>query len=198
MLTFTYRRGFSLIEMLIGIAVLVIVLMVGLPSLARWIQNTHIRNQAEAVHSGLQLARAEALRRNTQVRFQLFDTLTAGCAASTSGKSWVVSLADAGGQCNLAPAATGPQIIQKKDGAEGSPNSALVATGGSLVTFNGLGRVANATPLTQIDITNPVGGACKTVAGDEPMRCLQIRIASGGQMRMCDPAVNAVADPRRC
>ena len=192
------QRGFSLIELMIGLVVLGIVMMIGMPSLATWIQNTQIRNQAEAVYSGLQMARAEALRRNTQVRFQLFGTLNAGCAASTSGKSWVVSLADSSGQCNLAPADTAPQIIQKKDGAEGSPNTALAATGGSLVTFNGLGRVVNVGPLTQVDITNPVGGACKTAAGNEPMRCLRIQVASGGQMRMCDPAVTAGTDPRRC
>lgn len=192
------QRGFSLIELLIGLVVLGIVMMIGMPSLATWIQNTQIRNQAEAVYSGLQMARAEALRRNSQVRFQLFNTLNAGCAASTSGNSWVVSLADASGQCNLAPADTAPQIIQKKDRAEGSPNSALAATGGSLVTFDGLGRVINAGPLTQVDITNPVGGACKTSAGAEPMRCLRIQVASGGQMRMCDPAVTAATDPRRC
>jgi type IV fimbrial biogenesis protein FimT len=192
------QRGFSLIELLIGLVVLGIVMMIGMPSLATWIQNTQIRNQAEAVYSGLQMARAEALRRNTQVRFQLFDTLNAGCAASTSGKSWVVSLADSSGQCNLAPADTAPQIIQKKDGAEGSTNTALAATGGALVTFNGLGRVVNVGPLTQVNITNPVGGACKTAAGAEPMRCLRIQVASGGQMRMCDPAVTAATDPRRC
>ena len=190
--------GFTLIELMIGIAVLGIVLMVGLPSLARWMQNTQIRTHAEAIHAGLQLARAEALRRNTQVRFQLFDTVTAACAASLTGKSWVVSLADAAGQCNTAPSDTGAQIIQKKDGTEGAANTAVAATGGTLVTFNGLGRVANAGAMTQVAITNPTGGACKTAAGDEPMRCLQIRITSGGQMRLCDPAVTAANDPRRC
>jgi type IV fimbrial biogenesis protein FimT len=189
------QRGFSLIELLIGLVVLGIVMMIGMPSLATWIQNTQIRSQAEAVYAGLQLARAEALRRNTNVRFQLVNTLNASCAASTSGKSWVVSLADPAGQCNVAPSATGPQIIQKKDGTEGSPNTAVAATGGSLVTFNGLGRVSNVGPMSQINVTNPTGGACATGG---PMRCLQIRISTGGQMRMCDPAVTSATDPRFC
>jgi type IV fimbrial biogenesis protein FimT len=191
-------RGFSLIELMIGLVVLGIVLMVGLPSLATWLQNTQIRNQTEAVYAGLQLARAEALRRNTSVRFQLFDSLTASCSASTSGKNWVVSLADAAANCDENPSDTAaPQIIQKKDGSEGSANTVVSATGGSLVTFNGLGRVANAGSISQINITNPIGGACKTSGGDEPMRCLRIGIASGGQMRMCDPAVTG-SDPRAC
>jgi type IV fimbrial biogenesis protein FimT len=191
--------GFTLIELMIGLTVLGIVLMIGLPSLATWIQNTQIRTAAEGMQSGLQLARAEALRRNTTVRFQLVDTLTSACVPSATGSNWVVSLADATGACDAAPSDTAaPQIIQKKDGAEGAPNAVVTATGGSSVTFNGIGRVVNAGPITRVDITNTRGGACKTAVADEPMRCLRVTVSSAGQVRMCDPAVTDVTDPRSC
>lgn len=61
-------RGFSLVELLVVVAVLGLVLMLGLPNVSAWLQNTQIRNSAEAMISGLQLARAEALRRNRVVR----------------------------------------------------------------------------------------------------------------------------------
>lgn len=189
-------RGFSLIELMITIGVLGIVLMIGLPNLSTWLQNTQIRNQTEAVYAGLQLARAEALRRNVSVRFQLFSDLGPGCAAAASGKSWVVSLADAASQCSAAPSDTAaPQIIQKRDGSDGTPNAAVAATGGTLVTFNALGRVANAGAITVIDVANPAGGSCQAAG---PMRCLRITVSNGGQMRMCDPAVTLVTDPRIC
>lgn len=192
-------RGFTLIELMIGLTVLGIVLMIGLPSLATWIQNTQIRTAAEGMQSGLQLARAEALRRNTTVRFQLVDTLTASCVLSATGTNWVVSLADPVGNCDDAPSDTAaPQIIQKKAGAEGAPNAVITATGGSSITFNGIGRVVNVGPITRVDITNTRGGACKTAAGEEPMRCLRVTVSSAGQVRMCDPAVTDVADPRSC
>ena len=63
------------------------------------------------------------------------------------------------------------------------------------VTFNGLGRVTGATPITRIDVTNPSGGPCQPAGR---MRCLQITLSSGGQMRMCDPAVTDNTDPRFC
>jgi type IV fimbrial biogenesis protein FimT len=63
------------------------------------------------------------------------------------------------------------------------------------VVFTGLGRVIGVLPITQIDITNPSGGACQPAG---PMRCLRITIASGGNMRMCDPAVIDATDPRFC
>ena len=188
------QRGFSLIELLIGLVVLGIVLMIGLPSLATWMQNVQLRNAAETINAGLTLARAEALRRNANVRFQLVNSLAASCALSGTGNSWVVSLTNPAGACNSAPADAGP-IIQKKDGAEGSPNAAVVATGGDTLVFNGLGRVLQVTPITQIDITNPVGGACQPGG---PMRCLRLTVSSGGQVRLCDPAGAATTDPRAC
>jgi len=191
--------GFTLIEILVVVAVLGIVLMIGLPNMSAWLQNTQIRNAAESASAGLQLARAEALRRNAAVRFSLVDTLTSSCALSATGTNWVVSLATPGGACQQAPSdTTAPQIVQKKSGAEGATNVWVSATGGSDVVFNGLGRTVGAGNLTQIDFSNPSGGACKTTAGNEPMRCLRVTVSSGGQVRMCDPAVTDNTDPRFC
>jgi len=199
-------RGFTLVEVMIALSILGILIMMALPSLVTWIQNTQIRTAAEGMQAGLTLARAEALRRNTVVRFQLVDTLTSSCGYSVSGTNWVVSLADATSACDVDASDTvAPQIIQKRSGTEGSSSAQVLATGGQSVQFNGLGRVLQAggvaavpAPITRIDVTNPGGGACKTSAGNEPMRCLRITISNGGQIRMCDPAVTDNTDPRFC
>jgi len=191
-------RGFTLIELMITLAVLGMLIMIALPNMGTWLQNTQIRTSAEAMQAGLQLARAEALKRNTAVRFQLVNSLTSSCALTTSGRNWVVSLADPSGLCNMDASDTvAPQIIQKRSSAEGSPNAVVTATGGSSVVFNGLGRPA-AGSLTEINVTNPNNGACKTAAGNEPMRCLRIAVNAGGAVRMCDPAVDDATDPRKC
>ena len=85
-------RGFTLVELMIALAILGTLIMLALPSMVTWIQNTQIRTAAEGMYAGLTLARSEALRRNTTVRFQLVDTLTSGCGYSVSGTNWVVSL----------------------------------------------------------------------------------------------------------
>jgi len=190
--------GFSLIELMIGIAILSILMTLGLPSFRQFLQNTQIRNAAETTMQGLNLARNEAVRRNTPVRFTLVTSLTSGCVASTTSLNWVVSQADPAGMCEVAPSATtAPQIIQKKSAAEGSPMVTATATGNSSVIFNGLGR-ATGTPISQIDFSNPAGGSCEHTAADGTMRCLRVMISIGGQTKMCDPKVSDTTDPRHC
>jgi type IV fimbrial biogenesis protein FimT len=184
-------RGFSLVELLVVVAVLGLVLMLGLPNIAIWLQNTQIRSSAEATISGLQLARAEALRRNRNVRFSLVDSLDAGCSLATAGGNWIVSLADPDGN---------PFIVQKRSNQDGAPDVALVASASS-VNFNGLGSASSINPAVaggvwQINFSHPAGGACQTAAG--PMRCLRVVVNSSGSVRMCDPAVSDATDPRAC
>lgn len=204
MLTSRRRRlGFSLIEMMIAVVIAALLIMIGLPNMSLWLNNTRLRTAGETLLTGLQLARAEAVRRNTTVRFQLVSDLTSACALSTSGTSWVVSLADPTGACEAAPSDINPpQIIQKKSGAEGTSGVVLAAGGAATVHFNGLGRVT--TPggvlnMTNIEITNPAVGVCQHVdAVNGTMRCLRIRISAGGEVKMCDPAVTDATDPRIC
>ena len=128
---------------MITLAVLGMLIMIALPNIAAWLQNTQIRTSAEGMQAGLQLARAEALKRNATVRFQLVDTLTSACAVSATGSNWVVSLDDASGLCDTDASETvAPRIIQKRSARKARRMRRLRATGGSSVVFNGLGRAA--------------------------------------------------------
>jgi type IV fimbrial biogenesis protein FimT len=197
------QRGFSLIELLIGIALIGILLALAAPNFFQWIQSSQIRTQAESVQNGLQLARAEAVRRNANIRFHLTSSIDGACAVQASGTSWVITPTKVGAADNIDPAGAcdvpasdtvAPFIIQKRSGKEGSPN-AVSAAGQQMIEFNALGRAANlAGASVDIDITNPTGGVC-ALAG--PMRCLRVVVSLGGQIRMCDPAV-AAPDSRAC
>ena len=190
-------RGATLVELMIGLTIVALLMAMGAPSFFTWIQNSQIRTSAEAIQNGLYLARGEAVRRNTTTRFQMTTTLDSSCALSASGTNWVVSLDDPSGACDSAASDTVlPRIIQVRPAAEGTAN-AVVAAGQSTIIFNGLGRV---TPVPagniDIDITNPTGGACAT-STTTGMRCLRVRVSTGGQIRMCDPLA-ASTDPRGC
>lgn len=186
------QRGITLIEVMIGLVILGILLAMGVPSFSAWIQSSQIRNSAESIQNGLMHARAEAVRRNTTVRFQLVTDLTNGCAISATGSSWVVSLDDPSGACDSAASDTvAPRIVQGRSNTEGSRNAVVSGNGISSINFNGIGQANTA---ATIDISNPTGGAC---AAAGPMRCLRVTVTTGGQVRMCDPA-RAAADPQGC
>lgn len=194
------QRGVTVVEILITLSIVAFLLAMGGPSFTQWLQNTQIRTTAQGIQNGLQMARAEAVRRNTNVGFSLTSTLDGSCTLSASGPDWVVSMgapsSDLPGACGSAPSDnTAPRIIQKRPGAETGVTAVVTADQASIL-FNGLGRI---TPVPagniSINVTNPAGGTC-TAAGGK-MRCLRVQVTSVGQIRMCDPA-KSVTDPAGC
>jgi type IV fimbrial biogenesis protein FimT len=168
--------GFTIIEVLIATLVLGIIIALGVPTFGEWLQSQQLRGAAEASLNGLQVARAEAIRKNGQVQV-VFNPPQTG---------WTV--------------VDGGNVLQTRVHEEGSANARTVITpgGATTVTFTALGGVTangdgSGTP-TQIDITNPSGGACQPGGA---MRCLRVMISAGGTLRMCDPIVVA-PDPRAC
>lgn len=182
--------GFTLTEMMIAVAIMAILLAAGMPSFQTFIQNAQIRTTAESMQSGLHLARSEALRRNAHVTLWLVNGLTATCARSNTGTSWVVSIDNPASLCNTASSDTvAPRLIQSRAGSESgtginvaATTSAVTPAASSCITFNGFGRVeANCTGGGA-----PIG-AISFVSATAPTttRGLNIRILSGGAIRMC-------------
>jgi type IV fimbrial biogenesis protein FimT len=191
------QRGFTLVEMMIALAIVALVLFVAVPSFTIFLQNQQIKNAANSALDGLTFARAEAIRLNTPVRFQFVSDLTDSCALSGTSLAWVVSLTDPTGLCATPPNTTPPGIIQSRSATEGMGNAVLAETGGTSVTFTGLGR-ALAGGITQLDFSNSTG-ACQHIDPiNGKMRCMRIMVTSGGQARMCDPKVTDANDPRKC
>lgn len=198
------QYGVSLLELMIAIAIGSVLLMLGIPSFKSWIQNTQTRTAAESILNGLQIARTEAVRRNTDVRFNLTDA--SGMVAWSVDCVTVVTMQPDGYEC--------PMGIQSRVGNEGGTNARVgisvapfpsspipasyfndpgVAAGlPAGVTFDGLGRVplANAgVDITLIGVTN---------AQSATARRMVIVIRTGGQIRMCDPAVSLASNPQGC
>jgi len=197
------QKGFSLIELMIGVVILAILLSAGLPAFSLWIQNTQTRTGAESILNGLQLARTEAVTRNANVRFNL--TSAGGTVDWDVGCVNPIADIDGDGTDNC------PATIQSRSGAEGSRNARVgistagpgvfataIASGAGLpagVTFNFLGRVVNpdpanpGSPITRIDVTNST---------TTDARRMVIVINPGGTIRMCDPALVLANNPQGC
>jgi len=159
------RRGFSLIELMITIAIAAILITLAAPSFKILLANAQIRTGAQALSDGLSLARVEAIRRNERVIFTM-GTETA----------WTVSIE------------SDSSIVQTRPYEEGSKAATVTVTpsAATKVTFNGLGRVVGntdaSTSITQIDVDVPT-----TLISATDSKNLRITITSGGAVRLCDP-----------
>jgi type IV fimbrial biogenesis protein FimT len=206
-------RGFSLIELVVTVAIIGVLLALGAPRFADYLRNAKLRSAAEMFLSGVQLARSEAVRMNTPVEFLLTanDPLPANvgtAVASASGTNWMVRTADMGtfidGKFGIEGAGRGAgqltpvRINDTAAPASADPDAPPAAPMGSVI-FNGLGRTGLANQGV-FKFNNPEAGVCVTAGG--PVRCLKVIVAIGGQARLCDPAVSAVAvaagDSRGC
>jgi type IV fimbrial biogenesis protein FimT len=82
--------GFTLIELMIGIAIAAIILTLGIPSFSEVIRNNRIAVQSNELVSALHLARSEAIKRSATVRV-CSSTDGATCANNASwATGWVV------------------------------------------------------------------------------------------------------------
>lgn len=204
------QSAFSLVELLVGLAIVAVLATAAAPSLSAWVNNAQIRTTADAIQNGLQLARGEAVRLNTLMRFQLTSSTDNTCALSAINSNWVVSQFDPSAACGTAPANSGaignPLIVQVRPSSDGSGSSVDTA-GQSAIGFNGLGRQISVTnidgtttpnpPVTvTIRITNPSGGTC--IAAGGTMKCLNVVISIAGQIRMCDPSLSQTVNPKGC
>ena len=180
MCTPSSHRGVTLVELVVGMAIVGILLAVGAPSYRSWIQNVQIRNAAEGIQNGLQLARTEAVRRNGNAVFVLTNdapTVTSVTAIAT-GTNWIVRAPDPNGTVVL---------IQGRAAAEGSANVTVATTPAtSAITFTGFGRTTLAASVA-IAVDNPNGD-----------RNLQIQVSTGGQIRLCDPKLALATNPQGC
>lgn len=172
-----YPKGFTLIELLFGISITLILLTIGVPAFKSWSHNVAIRNAAESALSGLQLARTEAVRRNTNTRLTLDGTSTSAWTVEVEG---------------------GPEIQSRPAGeSSGSVTNITHTPAGALtVTFDRLGRVVPNTPssltLNQIEFDVPA-----SLLAASQSRELRIVIGSGGQIRMCNPGIPST-NPQGC
>jgi len=156
------QLGFSLVEMLIVIGIISVLLGLAAPSYRAWTQSTKIRGTTEAILNGIRLAKSEAVRRNTTLRFQLVSSLDNTCALGVAGSTdsfgtWIISRDDPTNPnpvCGTPPLAedadlsnaVAPAIIRVRPATEGSSNVVVAAgtapgVGQAFVSFNGLGRV---------------------------------------------------------
>ncbi len=169
-------RGFTLIELVVTVALLGILLALAAPGFGTWINNTRVRTVSDALQNGVRQAQAEAVRRNRTVVFYLTNdqpSLTATAVAE--GRNWgirTVSLFSG----DTAEFVNGGALADVASGVEidDGPTALCFNASGQQVTVSGQSCTAGIATYN----VNRTGA-------DRPLR---ITVSIGGRVRMCDPA----------
>jgi len=172
--------GFTLIELMVALAIFGILLMLAGPQYAMFMANHQIRNATDALLNGVQQAQGAAVRDNTVARLLVDKTTGTG--------GWQVLETIEG-----AESATPVQVFSVKDGAPAAIMTAVPADA-TQITFDGFGRIvpnvdATAT-LTCIKVTH-------SLTGTRPLNVAISSTGTGVGTKLCDPAVVST-DPLGC
>lgn len=168
------QQGFTLIELVVTMVVLVAVSSIAIPAFQTSVGNAQIRTVAESIRDGLQQSRAEAIKRNSRVQYTL-----------QTNSAWQIGCVSITPDC--------PAIISQKSASEGASSNVSVTADNYTAVFSSFGTrdPASQNALTVVNISN------NQVAVAE-RRALRVVLAAGGNVRVCDPAVTLVGDPRTC
>jgi type IV fimbrial biogenesis protein FimT len=201
------QRGFNLIEILVTLTVLGVLIALGAPSLAEFLQNQQIRAGAEAIVNGLQVARGEAIKRNLAMQLVLEPASAGWTTGWTVCKATVEPCDSTIVAADEALPTDDKKVIQHRSAEEGTSIATVTgvdAAGAAAVavTFSPLGSVV---PNTNGSLTLARADVIKgsdpnqCMANGGSMRCLRVLVSGGGSIRMCDPTPGIAApDPRAC
>jgi type IV fimbrial biogenesis protein FimT len=194
-------RGFTIVELMFGVALFAFVMMLALPSFTAMLNNSRLRDAGAAIMAGLQSTRSEALRRNQNVEFVLTadavdDSTNPALTANTTGPNWAVRALDT----TATPIAP---LVEARSGLEGSNQtdpaalyariSAANLPATTTIRFDALGRSNVGATNATFDVTPADTNQCRANGGD--LRCIRVVVTASGRVRMCDPSIDAVANP---
>lgn len=157
--------GFTLIEVMVAIAILAILLTVAVPAFQDSSLNSQLRATSTEMIAAANLARTEAIKRRRPVRLCVSANGTS-CGSGNWRQGWIV----------IAPSASGDVVIQRRDALRESfrINASIAA-----VTFQPTGVGATPATFTICRATPNPGPQERVVTIDAAGRAVSHRTTTG-------------------
>lgn len=190
------HHGFTVIELLITVAVVGTLSALGIPTMNGAINNAKVRTTAEGLQNGLRTAQAEAIRRSRQTAFVLTNATPArGALPAANGKYWYIQ---------VLPVVSGESIPDSyvQGGQFGALTAGVTVAGPAVICFNSIGRaVANTDtglPGTASCIAPPAARTTFDVTKTGADRTMRLQVSAAGKIRMCDKSRDVATQPDGC
>ena len=133
------KSGFTLLELLITVALISILVAVALPSMRAFSQNDRLTTNINTMIGHLSYARSEAVKRHAQVSLCVSND-TVGCTGGNWEDGWIVYVdADANGTYDSAT--VNEDILRVNQAMEGNNAFTPSAAYGTQVTYDNRGFV---------------------------------------------------------
>lgn len=139
-------HGFTMIELMIVLSVAAVLALIAAPSFGTFLNNTRLSSAAMQLVSDLNLARSEAIKRNSRVLICARNTAGTDCANETNWQpGWVVCTdGDNDNVCDTSTAANPNPLTVRAAQASGLTLSGTAA----IVRFNPNGSQGSGTAAT--------------------------------------------------
>lgn len=126
--------GYSLLEVMVVVAILAILAGLGAPSMGSWIERNQVRGQASTLSGLMRSARVEAITRNNSVTL----------STSAGGSNWkgtIQMYLDASGGNSAFDAADGDELIREMDLSGGNGTIFGNTPAQNFISFTNEGRL---------------------------------------------------------
>lgn len=171
-------RGFTLVELMIGLAIFAVLLLIAMPTMLQFMGNSRIRNTADSLAQGIRQAQVEALKRNRDIQFIVNPAV-----------GWRIVDPDG---------TLGGPVQDEPFSVAGNVTVDAQPPGSTTIVFSGIGQYrvppdpqapGGPGPIRSLDVTS------STMASPHPLRVVADP-ALGVGVRVCDPQFSsAAADP---
>ena len=186
------ENGFSLIELMVTIALIGLLLALGVPAFGKWTADAHVRAAAESLTNAIRLTQSMAIAKSRVTMFALTaaNPPAYNSTPSGTGSNWIGEINPLAGYDETASAS---MLLLKS--TEGTQHNVSIS-GPALLCFSSVGRQTNLT-----SSQTSLGTACTVAASDtsptattyvvsntNATRKFNVVVYLGGRVRMCDAA----------
>jgi type IV fimbrial biogenesis protein FimT len=171
-----HESGFTLIELMVTLAVMAILAVVAAPNMQAFLDKNRVVGAAEAIYAQMQAARSEAVKQSADM-VVVFSSGTAWCAGfsrATGTPCDCTAAVDAGDAC--AVLADGVNPVLKVVSSTAFSGVTLAGGAPAQVTFNGVRGTVPTTETGVIQVESGLG------------RQMQVQVNAIGRVRLCSPS----------